>query len=42
MKVWDLHCDTLSELRYALQAGKPKSFVHNDLHLDLEKLEKGD
>ena len=25
MKVWDMHCDTLAELRYAQQAGKPKS-----------------
>lgn len=25
MKVFDLHCDTLSELRYAEKAGTPKS-----------------
>jgi membrane dipeptidase len=42
MKAWDLHCDTLSELRYAELAGKPKSFAHSDLHIDLEKLKKGD
>lgn len=42
MKVWDLHCDTLSELRHAEKDGKPKSFAHNDLHIDLEKLQKGD
>ena len=42
MKVWDLHCDTLSELRKAEKAGQPKSFVHNDLHIDLEKLQQGD
>ncbi|MCI2048074.1 MAG: dipeptidase [Faecalibacterium sp.] len=42
MKVWDLHCDTLSELRYAQLAGKPKSFAKSDLHIDLEKLQKGD
>lgn len=42
MKVWDLHCDTLSEMRYAEKAGAPKSFAHSDLHIDLEKLEKGD
>ena len=29
MKVWDMHCDTLAELLYAQQAGKPKSFLHN-------------
>ena len=42
MKVWDLHCDTLSELRKAEKAGQPKSFAHNDLHIDLEKLQQGD
>ena len=42
MKVWDLHCDTLSELRRAEKAGSPKSFARNDLHIDLEKLQKGD
>ena len=38
MKVWDMHCDTLAELRYAQQAGKPKSFLHNDLMMDLERI----
>lgn len=42
MKVFDLHCDTLSELRYAEKAGTPKSFAQNDLHIDLQKLKKGD
>ena len=42
MKVWDLHCDTLYELRRAEKAGAPKSFLHNDLHIDLEKLQQGD
>ena len=42
MKVWDLHCDTLYELRRAEKAGAPKSFLHNDLHIDLEKLRQGD
>ena len=42
MKVWDLHCDTLSVLRHAQQNGQPKSFEKNDLHIDLERLEKGD
>ena len=41
MKVWDLHCDTLSELRYAENAGRPLSFAQNDLMVDLEKLKKG-
>ena len=42
MKVWDLHCDTLSELRRAEKNGTPASFAHNDLHIDLQKLKKGD
>ena len=42
MKVWDMHCDTLAELRYAQQAGKPKSFLHNDLMKDLERMKQGD
>ncbi len=42
MKVWDQHCDTLSELRRAENAGRRKSFAHNDLHIDLEKLQGGD
>lgn len=42
MKVWDMHCDTLVELRYAQQAGKPKSFLHNDLMMDLERMKQGD
>ena len=42
MKVWDLHCDTLSELRHAQKAGRPLSFAQNDLHIDLAKLEAGD
>ena len=42
MKVWDLHCDTLSELRRAEKNGAPASFAHNDLHIDLEKLQAGD
>ena len=29
MKVWDLHCDTLSELRKAEHAGRPKSFAQS-------------
>lgn len=42
MKVWDLHCDTLAELRYAEKAGTPKDFAHNDLMIDLARLRAGD
>lgn len=40
MKVWDLHCDTLSELRHAQLNGAPKSFAHNDLMIDLQRLKQ--
>lgn len=40
MKVWDLHCDTLSELRHAQLSGTPKSFEHNDLMIDLQRLKQ--
>lgn len=40
MKVWDLHCDTLSELRHAQLNGAPKSFEHNDLMIDLHRLKQ--
>ncbi|MFI3170348.1 MAG: dipeptidase [Faecalibacterium sp.] len=42
MKVWDLHCDTLNEMRYAQLDGKPLSFAENNLHIDLAKLKQGD
>ena len=41
MKVWDLHCDTLSVLRGRERAGEKISFAHNDLQIDLQKLTKG-
>lgn len=42
IKVWDLHCDTLSELRRAENEGRPLSFAKNDLlQIDLEKLKQG-
>ena len=42
MKVWDLHCDTLSELRYAENDGTPISFEQNQLQIDLKRLKEGD
>ena len=42
MKVFDLHCDTLSELRYAENDLSPLDFRHNSLHMDLERMQKGD
>lgn len=42
MQAFDMHCDTLMALRDARIAGAPKSFLTNDLHIDLQKLKKGD
>lgn len=42
MKMIDCHCDTLMALNDARLAGTEKTFERNDLHVDLEKLEKGD
>ena len=36
MKVFDLHCDTLSELRRAEMRGDGQTFAHNNGHIDLE------
>ncbi len=42
MKVWDMHCDTLSILRRARNEGNPISFRSNDLHMSLEGMKQGD
>jgi membrane dipeptidase len=42
MKVVDMHCDTISGLWRSRQQGTVKSLRRNDMHLDLEKLQKGD
>ena len=42
MKVVDMHCDTIGELWKAEKAGKPISLRSNSLHIDLEKMRKGD
>ena len=42
MKVVDMHCDTMGELWKAEKAGKPISLRSNSLHIDLEKMQKGD
>lgn len=41
MKIVDFHCDTLSALRMAARKGETKALDSNDLHIDLDKLEKG-
>lgn len=42
MKVVDMHCDTIGELWKAEKAGKPISLRSNSLHIDLEKMQRGD
>ena len=42
MKVIDLHCDTLSELRHGLYRGEKIDLGSNHLQVDLKKLKKGD
>ena len=42
MKVVDMHCDTIGELWKAEKAGKTISLRSNSLHIDLEKMQKGD
>lgn len=42
MKAVDMHCDTIGELWKAEKAGKPISLRRNELHIDLEKMQRGD
>ena len=42
MKVVDMHCDTIAELRHKKQRGEAVSLYRNDLQIDIEKLKKGD
>lgn len=44
MKVADMHCDTISEILYDRKSKTPKgtSLQKNGLHIDLEKMKKGD
>jgi membrane dipeptidase len=42
MKIADMHCDTISEIYNTLQEGKACGLAENDLHIDLNKMAKGD
>lgn len=42
MKVADMHCDTISEIYYAIKDGKDYTLAKNHLHMDLNKMIKGD
>lgn len=42
MKAADMHCDTILEIYEKRQAGEACGILKNGLHIDLEKLKKGD
>lgn len=42
MKVADMHSDTLLELNFRRQRGEDAGILKNELHIDLEKMKKGD
>lgn len=42
MKVVDMHCDTIWELYERRKKGQTVSLLQNDLHIDLQKMKKGD
>ncbi len=42
MKAADMHCDTIAEIHSLRAKGKEISILHNDLHIDLEKMKAGD
>lgn len=44
MKVADMHCDTISEILYDRKSENPKGITlrKNNLHIDLEKMKRGD
>ncbi|MCD8222232.1 MAG: dipeptidase [Clostridiales bacterium] len=42
MKIVDMHCDTISEIYHRHREGRDCSLLKNDLHIDLERMEKGD
>ena len=42
MKVADMHCDTLWEILKAKKQGEEISLSKNKLHINLEKMKKGD
>lgn len=42
MKVADMHCDTIAEIYAKRQAGEECGILKNSLHIDLEKMKRGD
>lgn len=42
MKIADMHCDTISELFERMKEGKADTLAKSELHIDIEKMKKGD
>lgn len=42
MKIIDMHCDTISELFARMAEGRNDTLAKSELHIDLEKMKKGD
>lgn len=42
MKIVDMHCDTISELFARMKEGRADTLAKNELHIDIEKMKKGD
>lgn len=42
MKIIDMHCDTISEIRENRHSGKPQELAVNTMHLDIQKMKKAD
>lgn len=42
MKVIDMHCDTIAEIRYSQATEKVQNLQENTLQIDLKKMKKGD
>lgn len=40
MKIADMHCDTISKIWESRQAGSPQQLFQNDLHVDIQKMQK--
>lgn len=40
MKIADLHCDTISEIWKSRRAGRPQQLFQNNLHVDIQKMQK--
>ncbi|MGN0482968.1 MAG: dipeptidase [Lachnospiraceae bacterium] len=42
MKVVDMHCDTIAEIRYSQFSQTPQNLAKNTLQIDLEKMKEGE